>query len=143
MQHQCYYPTIPATYNFEGKDHNVESFSVGLSAASNLPQYQPFYTTECIYNHSYDMEYSDDPSHFDPRYYYQNMEIENWSQNNSEYAYTYDVNDDSPGNNVAENNNNNIGNSSLSNNSNQNIFGIHNVQENLQDSFHHFIYPLT
>ena len=100
MQHQCYYPTIPATYNFEGKDNIVESFSEGLTPASNLPQCQPFYTTEYIHNHSYHMEYSDDPTHFDHRSYYQNMEREDWSQSNSEYANSYDINDDSQGNNT-------------------------------------------
>ena len=142
MQHHCYYPTIPATYNFEGEDNKNEGFSEGVSASSNLPQYQPFYTAECMHNHSYDMEYSDDPSHFDPRYYYQNMEREDWSQNYSEFAHSYNVNDDSQGNNVMEHNNN-VGNYPSSNISHQNIYNYHNDPENLQDSFHHFIYPLA
>ena len=142
MHHQCHYPTIPTTYNFEGKDNNVESFSEGFSAASTLPQCQPFYTTEYIHNHSYHMEYSDDPSHFDHRCYYQNMEREDWSQSNSEYANSYDINDDSRENNAVQNYNN-FGNYSLPNNSHQNIHNYPNDQENLQDSFHHFICPLT
>ena len=84
------------------------------------------------------MEYSEDPTHFDHRSYYQNMEREDWSQSNSEYANSYDINDDSQGNNTVENNNN-FGSYSLDNDSHQNIYNYSNDQDN----FHHFICPLT
>ena len=110
---------------------------------SILHQPQQFYTSECMNDYCYNMEYSDSPttSNFSPAHYYQDIERDDWTVFNYQYDYRYEIENESHGNFTTENNDES-GNFSSCNHLHRNTYHQPIDSNSLQDSYNYFGYPL-